>query len=248
MVSDKDLEECKRKAKADLRRLARDFDLQYSTRNLNLILLSRREGLMRNYLSWAPHFNRFGKIAEERVGNIDEFFKSEEFRRWRWGGTVVTKKELDAELRMIPEIKNREIGERYLTLYRRFEGAIKSGDYLTLLLECRGKNRRHTILTRVLRHEWMHILLEENRIHFSDLGGDCWLVDEGLVTYMEAYLDGKRGRLNQRLSVTKNPWGRKYLQHALKWKNILEDEETPYRRYRVIRDRYKELKSSSCRQ
>lgn len=242
MVSRKELAEYGGRARADLRRLARDFGLRYSGRNLNLLLITRREGLMRNYLSWAPHFNQYGKTPGERVKNIDGFFKSSAFRRGRWAGTVVTRKGLESELRLTPKIKEKAIREKYQELYSRFTKAVKSADYLTLLLECKGKRRQHTILTKILRHEWMHILLEENGIHFADLGGDSWLVDDGLVTYMEAYLDGRVSRLRQRLKATKNLWGRKYLSNALKWKKLLEGRETPGERKKAVMDYYTGLK------
>lgn len=82
---------------------------------------------------------------------------------------------------------------------------------MALITKSKIKKEVQGVKTHVLRHEWIHILLNENNLRFRKLGKNIyWKYNEGLVTYLENYLENSLDRLKIKLDREKYSMQRFY--------------------------------------
>ena len=219
-----------------IRRIAKEFNLSYYEESYSLLFISKRECCLRNYLA-APMYAEFGITPEERARSAKRFLNSSLYAQVTGPGSiegcVMTRKELEDEQEVIAQVEDPDLRAEYETLYDKLAHHMQ-GKRLTLLSKPETENERRRLEYLVL-HEWLHVLLMDNEIVFQDRG-KSWEWDEGLVTYLMAFL-GK-----EYLDVPVHEGGegapdnlrQRYREAGRRWREILKDKRTPEERKATI--------------
>jgi len=74
------------------------------------------------------------------------------------------------------------------------------------------------VIYRILRHEWIHILLDENNLRSNN-----WKYNEGLVSYFEFYLDKNLNDLEEVLKAEEYGFNKKYFSKAIIFRELLKN-------------------------
>ena len=84
-------------------------------------------------------------------------------------------------------------------------------------------------------HEWIHVLLMDNGIFFQAQGKD-WRLDEGLVTYMMAFLEKEEldPKSTKGLQDKLTKYHKALLEAAHRWWELLHSKGTPKERKETI--------------
>ena len=232
-----DLEEIKE----NLKRLAHEFGLEYRPESYSFFFLSKREILLRNYLAAPtdhPMYEEFGATPEERIQNLEKFLCSFLYTKMTGSGStegcVMTREELDQERSLLFRIQNPELRAEYQALYAKIAQHMK-GKWLVLLSMPETERERQSGLEYLVLHEWIHVLLMDNGIFFQAQGKD-WRLDEGLVTYMMAFLEKEEldPKSTKGLQDKLTKYHKALLEAAHRWWELLHSKGTPKERKETI--------------
>lgn len=225
--------------KNQLKKLAKDFDLKFNWKWFGYLWVSKREEILKEYAGTCPDpiYEKYGKNPKERIKNIDKFVNSKDFKEClkRWGGQVASKKGLKSNDENYRTIKNPKLKKELLNLNQKIKKGLKNNDFLALITKSKIKKEEERVKIHVLRHEWIHILLDENDLGFRKLSKNTyWKYNEGLVTYLENYLDKSLDKLKLKLDKEKYPMQRYYYLYGLKIARMMKDKTNSKERKRVI--------------
>jgi len=225
-----------REIKQQLQKLAGAFDLKCNVKWFDFMFISKKHNILMEYIGQCPDliYNKFGKNSEARVRNIQAFINSGEFKKClrRFRGQVITKKGLEQIWKLSNKIENSGLRKELQILYKKIN--LKNKDYIVLLTKTADKKQHNLLMTRILRHEWIHVLLEKNKIYFQKKNKKDWKYDEGFVTYCEAFLDNNLYLLEAISKRIKYPMEKQYYVCAIKFKRILHDKNSPVERKKII--------------
>lgn len=235
-------------AKSQIKELAEDFDLKYNPNWFKYLWISVRHEILTEYIGTCPDpiYQKYGNTIEQRVKNINKFVKSKDFRGClkRYGGQVAEKRELKREEKWIRQIKDEKLRKELLKFYKKLKRQFGEANYLALLTIPRNQKEEDLQLNFYLKHEWIHILLNKNRIYFQEIAKQFWPYDEGINEYMGAYLDGNLDKLEKFKDKEDYPMEKKYWDYAIKFRELLKDKNTPKERKKTILDLVFNLKNN----
>ena len=150
------------------------FDIKIFKKNT----VSKLDCILLQFITGAPfppEFNRFGMTLKQRAKNIDRFLSSD-MSIYYGDGLVV---DIAETLGVIKNIKNQKTKKRLLVLLNGFK--TYAGEAVVLgKLEKTDKRKK---ISRVLYHEWIHVLVDYNKLTFKD-----WKYNEAFTIYLEHYL------------------------------------------------------------
>jgi hypothetical protein len=226
------------KAKSHIKKLAEEFDLKYDPNWFKHLWISVRHEILTEYIGNCPDpiYQKYGKNHEQRIKNIDKFVNSKDFRDClkRYGGQVSQKSELKQEEKWIRKINNKELRNELLKFHAKLKNQFGETDFLALLTTPRNEKEKEWQMRFCLRHEWIHILLDKNRIQFQEIAKKYWPYDEGINEYMGAYLDGTLGNLERFRDKENYPMEKKYWVYAIKLRELLKNKKTPKERKKAL--------------
>tara|TARA_Y100000310_G_scaffold322053_2_gene380584 strand:+ start:427 stop:1152 length:726 start_codon:yes stop_codon:yes gene_type:complete len=235
-----------RTAKSQIKKLAEDFGLRYNPEWFRYIWISVRHEILTEYVGNCPDpvYQKYGKTAEQRIKNIDAFVSSKDFKDClrRYGGQVVQRKDLPKEIKLIRKIEDESLRDELLRFYKNLERRFSKNDFLALLTIPRNKKERVWQVKSCLRHEWIHILLDKNKIKFQEISEKYWPYDEGLNEYLGSYLDGSLSKLEKFRDNENYPMEKKYWVYALKFRKLFEGAIGAREMKKVILDLISDLR------
>jgi len=140
-------------------------------------------------------------------------------------GSVLKRREILEDVALLNGISSPRLRREYRALYE-YLGKHSAGKRWIVALRSPSSSEDWTGM-RYLLHEFVHALLNENGLRF-EVGGNGWELDEGLCTYMMAFL----GEEDLDAKVKRNSLGvyETYLKEARKWRKILAGCRTPAQR------------------
>ncbi len=220
--------------KFKLRRLAREFNLRFSETWFKLIWISKRENILLEYMWMCPDpiYIKYGKTSYERAKNIECFIDSDEFKECleRFGGQVIERNTFKKYFPgWINEIENLEIRRELHTIYKKISGAMGMGPRIAVLTKSSKKSEIEKIKSFVLFHEFIHILVNENKLDFKD-----WRYNEGLVTYLQEFSNKKINKLDEEARKSTYNFQKQYYVYAIKFRELLKGDNVPEKRKQKI--------------
>ncbi len=214
-----------------LEKLSKEFNLKYSLTWFNFIWITKRDEIILQYIGNCLDniYDKYGNYPNGRISNISKFFANDLKKlSKRYGGEVYSKKQLEYQAKLINKIKDERIKKEILKLLKKIEKGMKS-EQIALITKSNIKKEQKDIL-RILRHEWIHILLYKNNFYFAKHNKEFWKFDEGLCTYMESFLDGTINLLESQYSKIRYPYEKQYFWNAIKFKRLFREIENPIER------------------
>jgi hypothetical protein len=205
----------------ELFKLSKDVGLNFSQNLFKMIWITKEQEILTEYLSDCKDkvYEKYGKNINRRLQNLEKFYSSKDYKKCikRYGGQVFNKRSISDLKSLRNNIKNKQILDILNDLLFRIKKANNSRlDRIALLTETKKEKELQVLCYKILRHEWIHILLEENKIRFKD-----WRYNEGIVTYFEAYLDHLLSYLDKPLKKEKYSFNIECLKKAIYFKNVL---------------------------
>jgi hypothetical protein len=235
-----------RKAKSQIKKLAEEFDLKYNPNWFRHLWISVRHEILTEYIGTCPDpiYQKYGKTAEQRIKNIDKFVNSKDFQDClkRYGGQVAQKSELKQEEKWIKQIKNEELKNELLKFHAKIKNQFGKANFLALLTIPRNKKEKEWQMRFCLRHEWIHILLDNNKIQFQEISKKYWPYDEGINEYMGTFLDGTLEKLEKFRDKENYPMEKKNWVYAIKLRELFKDKKIPRDRKKAILNLISNLK------
>jgi len=216
------------KIKSQIKKIAKDFNLSYNSKWFNFIWITKRDEIILQYIGNCldPVYKKYGNRIE-RIRNINKFFKNDLKKlSKRYGGEVYSLESLKYQIKLLPLIKNKKIRAEISKLLRKINKEI-GGNSTALITKTKNKNELKILLKSILRHEWIHILLFHNSLEFGKINNKLWMYDEGLCTYLEAYIDKTTNQLEAKVKARKYPYEKKYFVYAIKFRELFKDGKTP---------------------
>lgn len=217
--------------KKQIEQLANKFSLIYNSKWFAMYWVSNRIETLTEYLGDCPDpiYNKYGKTREKRIKNIDKFVYSNNFKKClnRFGGQIFSKKEWKNELKWINKIKNDKIQAELLKFHYNLHNQFKKTDYVALLTIPRNKKEEEFQLKWCLRHEWIHLLLNKNKIHFQEISKKYLPYDEGINCYMGAFLDNETDKLEEFKEKENYPLEKNGWIYAIRFRELLKDADSP---------------------
>ncbi|MDP4039561.1 MAG: hypothetical protein Q8P57_03210 [Candidatus Pacearchaeota archaeon] len=234
------------KAKSHIKKLAEKFDLKYNPNWFKHLWISVRHEILTEYIGNCPDpiYQKYGKTAKQKIKNIDKFVNSKDFQNClkRYGGQVSQKSELKQEEKWIKKIDNEELRNELLKFHEELKNQFGETDFLALLTIPRNEKEKEWQMRFCLRHEWIHILLDKNKIQFQEIAKKYWPYDEGINEYMGAYLDGTLNKFEKFRDKEDYPMEKKYWVYAIKLRELLKDKKTSEERKKALLDLISDLK------
>ena len=220
--------------KQKLKEIAREFDLKYEPKNkFKSLVLTEREIVTRVFLCGCPDpimIKHRNKREAERGKNLVKYLKTEEYKKEviKPQGCVISKQELDKELKLISKIPDKKIRKEVERIYSKIKKQIGQSNRLTLISKPL-KNEKENYHNEILLHEFIHELLEENKIRPKS-----WKWNEGLVTYITNRAIGKLYRFKEKPKLKQPPMWNIYATYTRKWIKFLEKTDNPKEKKQVI--------------
>jgi len=221
-----------------IKKLARDFNLNYNPKWFDYIILSRKENEIIKFILGcpAPGYNAFGIYQYQRKKNINLFIGSDEFKilSKNYGGQVIRKSGLQMINKYALLIKDKELKDSLKKSIQKIKIKFKKLEeigisYIAAITKTNSAKEKKEIIKIVLRHEWIHTLLFKNSIEFKDKR-----YNEGLVTYLEGFLDNDLDKFIKIESSIKDQFLKEYYTYALKFMVLLKRPKTPTKRKEAI--------------
>ncbi len=161
-----------------VRKIAKIFSLRYNRNVFRINYLPKRELAIISYLGGNPDFSKFGNNIEERTNNIEDFLKSQEFKKEaRKQSGCVTNSLIIAKY--IKSIKNQKV-KKYCEII--LKALDKNKDLILVSKPTNFKERKFT--DTIILHEYLHALLNYNNVKLQKKKKEYWKLDEALVKYL----------------------------------------------------------------
>jgi len=208
------------KIKKELERLSKHINLKFQRKWFKVVWITKEQEILTEYLSDCrdPIYEKYGKSLNKRIGNLEKFYQSVDYKNCirRYGGQVIPKKSFFGFRKFVGKIKNKKVREILLEFCDKIEREFQDANKIAALTETDIEKEKKALVYRILRHEWLHILLEENKIKFKD-----WKYNEGLITYFEFYLDKSLGDLEKISRRETYEFNKEYFRKAIYFRKCL---------------------------
>lgn len=227
-----------------IRKLAKNFDLKYSSKSFVYLVMSKEEIVLRNFLGGCPEpdFNKFsGKKKDNRLKNILKFVNSREFikHKKKPQGCVILLKEAKHELNLAKKIRDKNLKKKFIKIYGKINKNIgKCGLILISRPETKMEQR---IMKNILSHELVHQLLISNNIEFYEIRHSLWVWDEGLCVYMDHFIYNEQDKFKDKPKKIKGKLWQTYGVYAHKWYKLFDNIKNPKERKKIILKKKKNL-------
>jgi hypothetical protein len=236
-----------KRIKSQIKKLAKEFNLKYNSSWFNFIWIEKKEEILSEFLSECedPIYQKYGAIIKERIENLQKFVDSKDYKKCikRYGGSVTSKKEIENFKKLINTLPESST-KKYLSKYcNRVFKQLGKKEFAELLTKTKIRSEKKDLIKNILRHEWIHRLLFQNRIHFSKIKNNYWKYDEGLNEYFGAYVDNNLDKLEKFRDKEKYPYEKQYWIYAIKFRKLFENKKTPKERKQVINNLIRKLKN-----
>jgi len=226
------------KVKAQLKKISKDFALKFDKEWFKHLWISNRLEILTEYLGTCPDpiYQKYGKNPNERIRNLDKFVDSRDFKEClkRYGGQVAHRSELKQEEKWIKQINNKKIRKELLEFHAKLKKSFGKAKFLALVTKPRNEKERKWQLSYCIREEWIHILLDINKIKFQDIKKKYWPYDEGIATYFAFYLENKLNRLEKFRDKEKYPMEKEYYIYAIKFRQLFKNKKSPEDRKKAL--------------
>ncbi len=168
----------------ELETISKRLNLNFNKAWFRYVWITKEQEIFTEYLSDCrdPIYEKYGHEISERVKNIEKFYKSTDYSSCiqRYGGQVINKKSLSGWRFIAKGFENKELKEMLLDFCTRLDKNIDHLEKIAALTETSIKKEKEHLMISILLHEWIHVLLEHNKIRAKN-----WKYNEGLVTYVE---------------------------------------------------------------
>ncbi len=233
--------------KAQLKKLAKEFDLKYNAEWFKHIFVSKRENIFIEYIWMCPDpiYNKYGKNSLERAKNIEKLINSKEFGELtnRYGGQVIREKSFNKFfLKRVKNIENEKIKKEFLKIYKKIKNTLRNQIEIAVLTKSNIKKEKEFVMGIILLHEWIHVLLVRNNIDFRKSDGKYWQYNEGLVTFCQEFVENNLDELELKAKEITYPMEHQYYVYAIKFRELLKKTNIPKERKKIILNKLKELK------
>ncbi|MCK4670559.1 MAG: hypothetical protein KAT43_05130 [Nanoarchaeota archaeon] len=150
------------------------------------------------------------------------------------GGSVTSKRGILEGIQIIQKIKNEDLKQELLKLFAELQIECED-DYLVVITKLKKNDydEKKQALKNILLHEVIHILLNSNNLSFAKQNPDFWEYDEGLVTYLEHWVNGRLDDLQISPDET-NKTKYIYTSKAIFFKNKLQNIKYSKMRLKAI--------------
>lgn len=206
----------------ELKKVSLKINLDFDKKWFKLVWITKEQEILTEYLSDCrdPIYEKYGHKISERINNLDKFYNSRDYKKCiiRYGGQVISKKSLPGWKFIIEGFENKKLKETLLDFCNKVDKNIDHLDKIAALTETKIKSEKEILIYQILRHEWIHILLEKNEIRSNN-----WKHNEGLVTYLEFYLDNRLEELDKHIEGEGHDFEKEYLINAILFRNLLEN-------------------------
>ena len=161
-----------------LKRLAMEFDMDYDKHIFKKNIVNKQDCALLQLITGSPiplEFNKFGITLKQRAKNIDDFLSSDR-SEYHGEGLVV---DIAETFGTIKNIKNQKTKKRLTLLLNSLDAY--SGEAVVLSRPENAVEKKN--IAGVLYHEWIHVLVEYNKLTFRD-----WKYNEAFTVYLEHHL------------------------------------------------------------
>ncbi len=221
--------------KLKLKKLAKEFDLKFDTKySYKYLVCPAREITIRNFLCGCPdplYISHGNKLKRNRPKVLKKFLLSKDGKNDIKGphGCVISKGDLKDEIGIVDKIEDRALRKETKKLYNRIKKKMGKSKRLTLIWK--PKKKEKNIFNEILLHEFIHELMNENRLRPKS-----WKWNEGLVTYLTNFLLGSLKRFEKKALVGKDKMWSIYARYTYKWAKLFKGIEDPkQRKYTIVK-------------
>ncbi len=228
-----------------LKRTAEEFDFKFDSRGgFKFLELSNRKMVIRDFLSTSPKFEKYrgtNQVNRDKTpAKLVDFLNSEDYEDElkKIHGCMMSRGELEAELRLVEKIPDSKIRKESEKFYNKIKRKMGKRDRLAIIWKASRNDPHKSKWKQVLLHEFVHELIDENSIRPRGK----WKWNEGLVIYLEYFSLGDFKRFESKDSFhTKDKGWNVCALHAHKWFELLKDAKTPAERRKIILKKVGEL-------
>jgi hypothetical protein len=229
-----------------LKKLAEEFHLKFNKDWFNFLGISKKENILIEYMWMCPDpiYKKYGITPYERAKNIENFISSSDFKEClnRFGGQIINKGTFQKYFpNWIKNIENLELRKIYFNIYEKIYSKLGKSSRIALLTKSDNLSEKEKLKTFVLFHEWIHILINENKINFPHQIKEGWQYNEGLVTYFQEFAGNRLNKLEEGVKYWKKyNYQKQYYIYAIKFRELLKFTNSPKER----KDKIMNLKRS----
>ena len=219
--------------KRKLKEVAKEFDLKFDSKNkFTYLVLSKRQMIIRNFLGGCPdpiYIRHGNKVSKDRPLKLVEYLKTKDFQGdlKKEVGTVISGKELIEEIKLTSKIPDDKIRKEAQEIYNKVRITLGPKNKLSII--CKPSKRDLKCFDEVLLHEFVHELMESNRIRPKS-----WKWNEGLVTYATFLVLNKHKKFKKSPKPRKDEMAHTYDLYTHKVALLLKDVRKPERRKKLI--------------
>jgi len=228
-----------REIKEKLKNISKYLKIKYNDKWFKYNWISKEENVKLEYMWMCPDpiFAKYGRSPQERAKNVEKFLLSDGFKKClhQFGGQVINKDTFKKYfLDWINNIKNIQIKEDYLKIYKKILNKLNKSSTIAILTKTNKKQEKNELKNNVLLHEWIHILINKNNLRFSYNIKDEWKYNEGLVTFLQELAKGKIDKLEENAKRASYDFQKQYYIYAIRFKELLKKVDNPKERKEKI--------------
>lgn len=223
---------------SQIKEIAGNFNLKFKDEWFKFEWVSTRQEILSEYYFMCPDpiYNKYGKNQRDRIRNFNYFVNSKDFKKClkRYGGQVMS--EFGNLKKQISKITQNNLREELNGLIESLNKKRGNSKTLAVLTLPKNVKQKKWLLNHCLRHEWIHILLDKNKIRFQDINKKYWPYDEGINEYLSAFLEKGLSKLEKKRDNENYPMEKKYFIYAIKFRELLKHCKTPpERRSKILK-------------
>jgi len=221
--------------KKELNKKIKLLGLRNKQKEYSYMVCTKEDITISNFLGDCPDPNyiKYRKLFPKNIEkSLKTYLSSKEHKiqlKYR-PGRVISSSELNKEIKIIRDIKDKKLRTKLNKFYEKVRKKMNDRNKLTLVFMPSKKEKKR--FEKVLIHELMHELMDENNLRMHD-----WRWNEGLMTYLEY----KSKEFIKKPKKEKNKMWNAYAQYAHKWALLFKDAKTPKDRYEIIKNKAKEI-------
>jgi hypothetical protein len=204
----------------ELKEVSEKLNLNFNKNWFKVAWITKEQEVLTTYLSDCrrPTYEKYGHNIQKRLDNIKEFYESKEYQILikEYGGQVIYKESLPKYKKLADYINNKEIKNKLIDFQSGINTTIGNSEKIAVLTETNNEEEKENLMNRILGHEWIHVLLENNNIRPEN-----WKYNEGLVTYIDHYRTNELNNLDEFEKSTTCSHTKEYYKNAIIFRNLL---------------------------